>query len=39
MRYFAGKDGRHLGFLPPSTAPERLSDVIGQMLSREQLFR
>jgi cytochrome oxidase Cu insertion factor (SCO1/SenC/PrrC family) len=37
--YLAGKDGRYLGFLPPSTTPERLSDVIGQMLSREQLFR
>jgi protein SCO1/2 len=37
--YLAGKDGRYLGFLPPSTTPERVSDVIGQMLSREQLSR
>jgi cytochrome oxidase Cu insertion factor (SCO1/SenC/PrrC family) len=32
--YLVGKDGQYLGFLPPSTAPERLSDVIRQMLSR-----
>jgi protein SCO1 len=32
--YLVGKDGRYLGFLPPSTVPERLSEVIGQMLSR-----
>jgi protein SCO1/2 len=32
--YLVGKHGQYLGFLPPSTAPERLSDVIGQMLSR-----
>jgi cytochrome oxidase Cu insertion factor (SCO1/SenC/PrrC family) len=32
--YLVGRDGRYLGFLPPSTTPERLRDVIGQMLSR-----
>jgi cytochrome oxidase Cu insertion factor (SCO1/SenC/PrrC family) len=32
--YLVGRDGRYLGFLPPSTTPERLSDVIRQMLSR-----
>lgn len=32
--YLVGKDGRYLGFLPPSTTPERLSDVIRQMLAR-----
>lgn len=32
--YLVGKDGQYLGFLPPSTSPERLSDVITQMLSR-----
>jgi protein SCO1/2 len=32
--YLVGGDGRYLGFLPPSTTPERLSDVIRQMLSR-----
>jgi cytochrome oxidase Cu insertion factor (SCO1/SenC/PrrC family) len=37
--YLVGKDGRYLGFLPPSTAPDHLRDVIGQMLSREQLSR
>jgi protein SCO1 len=33
--YLVGRDGRYLGFLPPSTTPERLRDVIGQMLSRQ----
>jgi protein SCO1/2 len=32
--YLVGKDGRYLGFFPPSTTPERLSEVIRQMLSR-----
>jgi protein SCO1/2 len=32
--YLVGKDGQYRGFLPPSTTPERLSDIIGQMLSR-----
>ncbi len=32
--YLVGSDGRYLGFFPPSTTPERLSDVIRQMLSR-----
>jgi cytochrome oxidase Cu insertion factor (SCO1/SenC/PrrC family) len=30
--YLVGKDGRYLGFLPPSTTLERLSNIIGQML-------
>jgi protein SCO1/2 len=33
--YLVGRDGQYLGFLPPSTTPERLRDVIGQMLSRQ----
>jgi protein SCO1/2 len=33
--YLVGRDGGYLGFLPPSTTPERLRDVIGQMLSRQ----
>jgi cytochrome oxidase Cu insertion factor (SCO1/SenC/PrrC family) len=32
--YLAGRDGRYLGFLPPGTTPERLSEVIGRQLSR-----
>lgn len=32
--YLVGKDGRYLGFLPPGTTPERLSEVIGRQLSR-----
>jgi cytochrome oxidase Cu insertion factor (SCO1/SenC/PrrC family) len=32
--YLVGKDGRYLGFLPPSTTPERLGEVIRQQLSR-----
>jgi protein SCO1/2 len=32
--YLVGKDGHYLGFLPPSTTPERLSGVIGEKLSR-----
>jgi cytochrome oxidase Cu insertion factor (SCO1/SenC/PrrC family) len=32
--YLIGKDGQYLGFLPPSTTPERLSEVIRQKLSR-----
>jgi protein SCO1/2 len=32
--YLVGKDGQYLGFLPPSTTPERLSEVIGQRLSQ-----
>jgi cytochrome oxidase Cu insertion factor (SCO1/SenC/PrrC family) len=32
--YLVGKDGQYLGFLPPSTTPERLNEIIGQMLSR-----
>jgi protein SCO1/2 len=31
--YLVGKDGRYLGFLPPSTAAERLSEVIQRMVS------
>ncbi len=31
--YLVGKDGQYRGFLPPSTTPERLCDVIRQMLS------
>ena len=33
--YLIGRDGQYLGFLPPSTTPERLRDVIGQMLSHQ----
>jgi protein SCO1/2 len=33
--YLVGRDGQYLGFLPPSTTPERLRNVIGQMLSRQ----
>jgi cytochrome oxidase Cu insertion factor (SCO1/SenC/PrrC family) len=32
--YLLGKDGQYLGFLPPSTTPERLGEVIRQQLSR-----
>jgi protein SCO1/2 len=32
--YLVEKDGRYLGFLPPSTTPERISEVIRQKLSR-----
>jgi protein SCO1/2 len=32
--YLVGKDGQYLGFLPPGTTPERLSEVIGKQLSR-----
>ncbi len=32
--YLVGKEGQYLGFLPPSTAPERLGEVIRQQLSR-----
>jgi cytochrome oxidase Cu insertion factor (SCO1/SenC/PrrC family) len=32
--YLVGKDGQYLGFLPPSTTPERLGEVIRQQLSR-----
>jgi cytochrome oxidase Cu insertion factor (SCO1/SenC/PrrC family) len=32
--YLVGKDGQYLGFLPPSTMPERLGEVIRQQLSR-----
>jgi len=32
--YLVGRDGQYLGFLPPSTTPERLSEVIGQKLTR-----
>jgi cytochrome oxidase Cu insertion factor (SCO1/SenC/PrrC family) len=32
--YLVGRDGQYLGFLPPSTTPERLSEVIRQKLSR-----
>jgi cytochrome oxidase Cu insertion factor (SCO1/SenC/PrrC family) len=32
--YLVGKEGQYLGFLPPSTAPERLAEVITQQLSR-----
>jgi cytochrome oxidase Cu insertion factor (SCO1/SenC/PrrC family) len=32
--YLVGKDGQYLGFLPPSTTPERLGEVIMQQLSR-----
>jgi cytochrome oxidase Cu insertion factor (SCO1/SenC/PrrC family) len=32
--YLVGRDGQYIGFLPPSTTPERLSEVIRQMLSR-----
>jgi protein SCO1/2 len=31
--YLVGRDGRYLGFLPPSTTPERISEVIGQRLT------
>jgi len=33
--YLIGRDGGYRGFLPPSTTPERLRDVIRQMLSRQ----
>jgi cytochrome oxidase Cu insertion factor (SCO1/SenC/PrrC family) len=32
--YLVGRDGRYLGFLPPGTTPERLSEVIRERLSR-----
>lgn len=32
--YLVGKDGQYLGFLPPGTTPERLSEVIKRQLSR-----
>jgi cytochrome oxidase Cu insertion factor (SCO1/SenC/PrrC family) len=32
--YLVGKEGQYLGFLPPSTTPERLGEVIVQQLSR-----
>jgi protein SCO1/2 len=32
--YLVGKDGQYLGFLPPGTTPERLSEVIRKQLSR-----
>jgi cytochrome oxidase Cu insertion factor (SCO1/SenC/PrrC family) len=32
--YLVGPDGQYLGFLPPSTTPERLSEIIQQKLSR-----
>jgi protein SCO1/2 len=32
--YLVGKDGQYLGFLPPSTTPERLGEVIRQQLLR-----
>jgi cytochrome oxidase Cu insertion factor (SCO1/SenC/PrrC family) len=31
--YLVGKQGQYLGFLPPSTTPERLAEVIRQKLS------
>ncbi len=33
--YLVGRDGGYLGFLPSSTTPERLRDVIRQMLSHQ----
>jgi cytochrome oxidase Cu insertion factor (SCO1/SenC/PrrC family) len=33
--YLVGRDGRYLGFLPPSTPPERLSEVIRQKLLQQ----
>lgn len=33
--YLVGKRGQYLGFLPPSTTPERLAEVIRQKLSDE----
>jgi cytochrome oxidase Cu insertion factor (SCO1/SenC/PrrC family) len=32
--YLVGKEGQYLGFLPPGTTPERLSEVIRKQLSR-----
>jgi protein SCO1/2 len=32
--YLVGNDGQYLGFLPPGTTPERLSEVIRKQLSR-----
>ena len=32
--YLVGKEGQYLGFLPPSSTPERLGEVIRQQLSR-----
>jgi cytochrome oxidase Cu insertion factor (SCO1/SenC/PrrC family) len=32
--YLVGKQGQYLGYLPPSTTPERLGEVIIQQLSR-----
>ena len=32
--YLVGRDGQYLGFLPPRTTPERLSEVIRAQLSR-----
>jgi protein SCO1 len=33
--YLVGKDGQYLGFLPPSTTPARLSEVIRRELPRQ----